>query len=73
MIEFVKNIVYNITELWKDIAFYLLIGMFIAGIIHIYLGQKFIIKHLGKGKSSIIKASIFCFVILKTNYISNVS
>ncbi len=59
MIEFVKNIVYNITELWKDIAFYLLIGMFIAGIIHIYLGQKFIIKHLGKGKSSIIKASIF--------------
>ncbi|MCD6331199.1 MAG: permease [Thermoplasmata archaeon] len=59
MIEFVKNIVYNIAELWKDIAFYLLIGMFIAGIIHIYLGQKFITKHLGKGKLSIIKASIF--------------
>ncbi|RLF47295.1 MAG: hypothetical protein DRN29_02870 [Thermoplasmata archaeon] len=48
----------EIVELWLDISPYLLLGMFIAGLLHIYLGSPFIKKHLGGGKKSIFKASL---------------
>jgi hypothetical protein len=48
----------EIVELWLDISPYLLLGMFIAGLLHIYLGSPFIKKHLGGGKKSIVKASL---------------
>jgi len=48
----------KIIELWLDISPYLLLGMFIAGLLHVYLGSSFIKKHLGKGKKSILKASL---------------
>ncbi len=48
----------EIIELWLDISPYLLLGMFIAGLLYIYLGSSFIKRHLGKGKKSIVKASL---------------
>ncbi|MEE8341337.1 MAG: permease [Candidatus Neomarinimicrobiota bacterium] len=39
---------------------YLLLGMFIAGILHVFIGTGFITKHLGKNSlGNIIKASLF--------------
>lgn len=49
----------KIIDLWLDMSPYLLLGMFIAGLLHIYLGKNFIRKHLGKGIKSIFKASLF--------------
>ena len=39
---------------------YLLMGMFIAGILHVFLGQDFIARHLGGGAfGSVLKATVF--------------
>ncbi|KAA0000845.1 MAG: hypothetical protein FE047_00640 [Thermoplasmata archaeon] len=48
----------KIVELWLDISPYLLLGMLIAGLLHVYLGTDFIRKHLGKGIKNIFKASL---------------
>ncbi|UCD16090.1 MAG: permease [Candidatus Omnitrophota bacterium] len=46
-------------NLWLQVSPYLLFGLLISGIIHIFMGKKFIGRHLGKGGiSSIIKATI---------------
>ena len=45
--------------MWLEVAPYLLIGMVIAGVLHIFLGKSFISRHLGEGGlPSIIKATI---------------
>jgi uncharacterized membrane protein YraQ (UPF0718 family)/copper chaperone CopZ len=58
------NLLYNIlqesAELWLAVAPYLLLGMFIAGVLHAFLGQNFIGRHLGgSGFKSILKATLF--------------
>ena len=46
--------------LWLEVSPYLLLGMVIAGFLHVFLGKDLISRHLGKGGiGSIIKASIF--------------
>ena len=58
--EFIYNIFIESIHLWLEIAPYLLLGMFIAGILHVFLGQDFIVQHLGgKPFGSIMKATLF--------------
>ena len=60
MIDFIINILNAIIDLWTSMAPYLLLGMFIAGILHVFIGTDFITRHLGKNNlGSIIKASLF--------------
>ncbi len=54
------NFLKESVSLWLEVSPYLLLGMFIAGILHVYIGKDFILRHLGKGGLlSIIKATIF--------------
>ncbi|MBU1121435.1 MAG: permease [Candidatus Omnitrophota bacterium] len=47
-------------NLWLQVAPYLLLGLIISGIVHIYMGKEFITRHLGKGGIlSVIKATIW--------------
>jgi len=48
----------KILEIWLDMSPYLLLGMMVAGVLHIYLGSNFIRKHMGKGIKNIVKASL---------------
>ena len=60
IIEFLKDILKESANLWLAVSPYLLLGMFIAGILHVFLGTDFIKKHLGGGTlSSILKATLF--------------
>lgn len=60
MIEIIINIFNESTNLWMAMAPYLLLGMFFAGILHSFLGQDFIARHLGGGAfGSILKATVF--------------
>ncbi|MEE8479593.1 MAG: permease, partial [Candidatus Neomarinimicrobiota bacterium] len=60
MIEFILNIINATIDLWTAMAPYLLLGMFIAGILHVFIGTDFITRHLGKNNlGTIIKASLF--------------
>ncbi len=60
MIDFILNIVNAIVELWTAMAPYLLLGMFIAGVLHVFIGTDFVTRHLGQNNLwSIIKASLF--------------
>lgn len=60
MLTFIINIFQESISLWLAMAPYLLMGMFIAGIIHVFLGTDFIARHLGgSGFGSIFKATIF--------------
>lgn len=60
MIDFFINIIKATIELWTAMAPYLLLGMFIAGILHVFIGTNFITRHLGKNNlGTIIKASLF--------------
>jgi hypothetical protein len=55
-VDFLKESV----SLWLEVSPYLLLGMFIAGILHVFLGKEFISRHLGKGSlGSILKATLF--------------
>lgn len=46
-------------NLWLSVSPYLLLGMFIAGLLHVFLGQAFISRQLGRpGFWSIIKATL---------------
>ncbi len=58
--QFVINIFNEAVSLWLAIAPYLLLGMFFAGLLHVFLGTDFITRHLGKGTfGSILKATVF--------------
>ena len=60
MIEIIINIIKEIINLWTAMAPYLLLGMFIAGILHVFIGTAFISRHLGDDKfSTILKATLF--------------
>lgn len=56
----IVNFIKESISLWLEVSPYLLLGMFIAGLLHVFLGKEFISRHLGKGGIvSIIKATIF--------------
>lgn len=60
MIDLLINIFKESANLWFAMAPYLLLGMFIAGILHVFLGPEFISRHLGgTGFGSILKATLF--------------
>lgn len=47
-------------NLWLAVSPYLLLGMFIAGVVHVFFGQEFITRHLGGTPlASISKAALF--------------
>ena len=58
------NVIYEIfIEMWRimlDSSAYILLGIFAAGLIKIYINQDFISRHLKQGKYlSVFKASFF--------------
>lgn len=56
IIKFLKESI----SLWLEVSPYLLLGMMIAGFLHVFLGKDLISRHLGKGGiGSIIKATVF--------------
>ena len=56
MIDLLINIIKESINLWTAMSPYLLLGMFVAGILHAYLGPAFISRHLGgTGFASILK------------------
>ncbi len=58
--DIILNILIAIIDLWTAMAPYLLLGMFIAGILHVFIGTNFITRHLGGDNlGTIIKASLF--------------
>ena len=60
MIDILTNIIKESVYLWMAMAPYLLMGMFFAGILHVFIGTEFISRHLGgSALSSITKATIF--------------
>jgi uncharacterized membrane protein YraQ (UPF0718 family)/copper chaperone CopZ len=60
MISLISNILEQSWLLLLDVAPFLFLGFFIAGILHVYIGSNLIKKHLGKGDfSSIIKSVLF--------------
>jgi len=60
VIIFLQNTFSESISLWLDMSSYLILGMFIAGILHTYLNPDFISSHLGKGNlASIVKATLF--------------
>ena len=60
MVEFLLNIIKETVDLWTAMAPYLLLGMFFAGILHVFIGTDFITRHLGGNNlCTIIKASLF--------------
>lgn len=49
----------NFVRMFIDMGFYLLIGMFFSGLLHVLFSQNFISRHLGKkGFGSIFKAAL---------------
>jgi len=60
MIDFFYNILIESVQLWLAMSPYLLLGMFIAGMLHVFLGTDFISRQLGGSTfSAIAKATIF--------------
>jgi uncharacterized membrane protein YraQ (UPF0718 family)/copper chaperone CopZ len=58
--QFLSNFLKESVNLWLAMAPYLLIGLFIAGILHVFLGTRLVSRHLGKSAfGSIIKATVF--------------
>jgi len=58
--EFLYAILKESVSLWLAMSPYLLLGMFIAGILHVFLGTNIISRHLGGSAfGSIAKATIF--------------
>ena len=60
MFSVLNEIIIESVNLWMAMSPYLLLGMFIAGILHVFLGEDFISNHLGGNAfSSIAKATLF--------------
>ncbi len=56
----VLDILKSSVSLWLAMAPYVLLGMFIAGVLHAFLGEGFVARHLGgKGIAPIVKATLF--------------
>ena len=56
---FLINTARESLQLWMAMAPYLLMGMFIAGILHVFIGENFISRHLGgRTYGGIVKATL---------------
>ncbi|MBU1086141.1 MAG: permease [Candidatus Omnitrophica bacterium] len=59
MSDLILNFITECFHLWIEMAPYLLFGMSMAGLLHIFLGKELITEHLGKpGIWSVIKATL---------------
>ena len=59
MLPLITNIGRESIQLWLAMAPYLLMGMLIAGVLHVFIGQDFIVRHLGRSAlGSIVKATL---------------
>ncbi|MBU1043967.1 MAG: permease [Candidatus Omnitrophica bacterium] len=59
MIDLFFNFIAECVHLWIEMAPYLLFGMCMAGLLHVFLGKDLITEHLGKpGIWSVIKATM---------------
>jgi uncharacterized membrane protein YraQ (UPF0718 family) len=59
MINFFLNLVAECWHLLQDASIYILFGLFVAGLIRVFLNPSTIARHLGTGRfSSVFKASL---------------
>ena len=59
MVKILSDFLNESAGLWCEMATYLLFGMAIVGIPHVFLGKDLITKHLGKpGIWSVVKATM---------------
>ena len=60
VVDFFANILKESISIWLAMSPYLLMGMFIAGILHVFLGTEIVARHLGGSAfASITKATVF--------------
>ncbi|MBN2415355.1 permease [bacterium] len=60
VLRYIWGILQASFDLWMDMAPYLLMGMLIAGVLHVFIGKDFISRHLGgRAFASIFKATLF--------------
>ncbi|MCM8813617.1 MAG: permease [Candidatus Omnitrophica bacterium] len=54
-IDFIRHV----SVLWMQMAPYLLVGLTVAGVLHLFLGRDFVVRHFGKpGVRSILNATV---------------
>lgn len=59
MIGIVTKILAEIWQILLDSAFYILMGITIAGLLRVILNPNTVLQHLGKGRySSVVKAAL---------------
>lgn len=59
MFELIKNIIVESVNIFNDVSFYLLFGLFLSGLIKVLLPAQFLSKHLSdKNYKSILKAAL---------------
>ncbi len=60
MMEIIQGLIIETWDLLIEMAPYLLLGFFIAGILHVFIPREKIYRHFSKPSlSSVIKASLF--------------
>ncbi len=53
------NFLLNLWDLFIDMSFYISIGLFFTGLLHVFVKKEFILKHVGKNNTSaVVKAAI---------------
>lgn len=60
----IKDIFFEFWKLWTQLSPYLLLGLLVAGIVHLVLGKEFIIKHMGRGSFGQIAKAVLLGVPL---------
>ncbi len=59
MFEIIEKVAYEWWHILVDSAFYILLGIAIAGLLRVILNPNTVLNHLGKGRySSVFKAAI---------------
>ena len=57
--EFIKDYLINLYELFIDMSFYIMLGLLLVGILHTFVNKKFITRQIGDNSLwSVIKASV---------------
>jgi len=60
MLSVLLNVLFEFWEILTDSAFYIIVGICIAGMLRVILNPNVVLNHLGKGRfSSVVKAAFF--------------
>jgi len=60
MLSIIEKVLVEFWQILSDSAFYIIIGICIAGMLRVILNPNVVLNHLGKGRfSSVVKAAFF--------------